>query len=100
MSQPVNTTDELPAGPGDRPVRRLVWMPVLGHPLAIRAELLSEQQAMANHGQTLVRLAERGGLSLAEAAAIALHRKWLPMTADEAMAALKDAATRYAPPGA
>lgn len=86
------------AGPVERPVRPLAWMPVLGHPLAIRAALLSEAQAQANHGQTLTRLAERGGLSLSEAAALALRRKWAPMTADDAMAALKTAAERYVPP--
>lgn len=84
----------------EREVRPLVWMPVLGYPLAIRASLLSEAQAMANHGQTLARLAERGGLSLEEAAALALRRKWARMTADDALAALKGAAERYVPPAA
>lgn len=87
-------------GPVDATVRPLVWMPVLGYPLAIRAALLSEAQAMANHGQSLARLAERGGMSLDEAAAVALRRKWAPMTKDEALGALKGAAERYVPPGA
>lgn len=34
------------------------------------------RQAMCNHGQTLERIAERGGLSLEEAAAIMEDRKW------------------------
>ena len=34
------------------------------------------QQAMKNHGQTLERLAERGGLSFDEAAAVLEDRKW------------------------
>lgn len=72
----------------------LVWMPVLGHPLAIRADLLNRQQAAINHGQTLERLAERGGLSLDEAAAIALRRKWTPMLVADAIAALKLVAER------
>ena len=94
------STNDAGASPVEREVRPLVWMPVLGHPLAIRAALLCERQAMANHGQTLAKLAERGGLSLEEAAAVALRRKWVPMTADAALAALKGAAERYVPPGA
>lgn len=49
-----------------------MWMPLLDYkPLALPAALLDEAQAMKNHGQTLQRLAERGGLSLDEAACIA-----------------------------
>ncbi len=48
------------------------WMPILGSPLAVKMSVLSEAQAMKNHGQTLKRLRERGGISLHEAAAIAL----------------------------
>jgi hypothetical protein len=70
-------------------------MPVLGHPLAIRADILDAQQAMTNHGQTLERLAERGGLSLDEAAAIAERRRWCELTAGEAMDALKRAGERH-----
>lgn len=73
----------------ERPVKPLAWMPVLGHPLAIPAALLDARQAMENHGQTLDRLAERGGLSLSEAAAIAERRRWRSMTDSEALAALK-----------
>ena len=83
------------AAPLERRVRPLEWMPVLGHPLAIRAELLDADQAMTNHGQTLERLAERGGLSLSEAAAIVDRRRWRELTADDAMAALKRAAERH-----
>jgi hypothetical protein len=36
-------------------------------------------------------MAERGGLSLAEAAAVAERRRWRKMTAEEALAALKNA---------
>lgn len=35
-----------------------------------------EEQAQRNHGQTLNRLAERGGLSTGEAIAILEGRKW------------------------
>lgn len=82
------------AGQVERPVRPLAWMPVLGYPLAIPIALLDERQAMENHGQTLERLAERGGLGLAEAAAVAERRRWRNMTADEALAALKAVAMR------
>jgi hypothetical protein len=34
--------------------------------LFVRFEHLNEEQASANHGQTLSRLAERGGLSASE----------------------------------
>ena len=91
-NEPLLPADE---GPVERVVRPLAWMPVLGHPLAIRAELLDAQQAMTNHGQTLERLAERGGLSLDEAAAIVERRRWCKLTADEAMDALKRAAERH-----
>lgn len=84
----------------DRGVRPLVWMPVLGHPLAIPVRLLSAPQAMENHGQTLERLAERGGLSLDEAAALAEGRRWRHMTTDEALAALKKAGERHRVRGA
>lgn len=76
----------------DRGVRPLAWMPVLGLPLAIRAEILDRQQAEKNHAQTLERIAERGGLSLDEAAALAERRRWRAMTIDEALRSLKKAA--------
>lgn len=88
----MNSTEQ-PAvvAPVEASVRPLAWMPVLGHPLAIPAALLDARQAMENHGQTLERLAERGGLSLDEAAAVAERRRWQKMTAEEALAALKNA---------
>lgn len=90
--------DDTPgASPVQREVRPLEWMPILGFPIAVRAALLNERQAMVNHGQTLARLAERGGLSLEEAAALALRRKWALMPTDDALAALKGAAERYVP---
>jgi len=69
-------------------------------PLAIPARLLSAPQAMDNHRQTLERLAERGGVSLAEAAALAEGRRWRAMTNDEALAALKKAGERLGVRGA
>lgn len=43
-----------------------------------------EKQAMINHGQTLQRLAERGGLSYCEALAVIEDRKWTRIEQDEA----------------
>lgn len=42
-------------------------------------------QADDNHGQSLNRLAERGGLSVCEAVAILEDRPWQPMTQNEAV---------------
>lgn len=57
-----------------------------------------EVQAIANHGgQSLERLAERGGLSGGEALAVVLDRPWVPVDvelAQAALLALADAATR------
>lgn len=65
------------------------YMPILGTPLLLPMRLLNEEWAQRNHGQSLARLAERGGLDLAEAAAIHECRRWRAMTADEAIAALR-----------
>ncbi|MGU9981533.1 hypothetical protein ACJ4V0_15970 [Phreatobacter sp. HK31-P] len=47
-----------------------------------------ERQARENHGQSLARLAERGGLSACEALAIIEDRKWQRMTPAESHSAL------------
>lgn len=47
-----------------------------------------ERQAQANHGQSLERLAARGGLGLCEAVAVLEDRRWHRMTRAEANAAL------------
>ena len=52
------------------------WMPLIGTGLAVRIDWLSETQASKNHGQTLLQLATRGGLSCEEALALAEHRNW------------------------
>ncbi len=65
------------------------FMPLHSYPLMIDLRILDARQALKNHNQTLERLAERGGLSLCEAAAIAEKRSWRAMTTDEALAALK-----------
>ena len=43
-----------------------------------------EEQALKNHGQTLKRLAERGGLDWTEALAVLEDRKWMNMDESEA----------------
>jgi hypothetical protein len=53
-------------------------------PWALMAE--HEAQAKRNHGQTLVRLNERGGLSWCEAAAVLLDRPWRELPHEEAKA--------------
>lgn len=42
-----------------------------------------ERQALKNHGQTLKRLAQRGGLGADEALAIILGTDWFSMTVNE-----------------
>lgn len=51
------------------------WMPLQGHHLAIPFYVLNEQRAQTNHGQSLERLADRGGLGPFEALAIMEDRK-------------------------
>jgi len=62
----------------------------LGCPESISWALLTphEAQARENHGQTLGRLAERGGLGVCEAAAVLGDRRWRRMTDEEAVADL------------
>lgn len=43
----------------------------------IRMDVLNERQAQINHGQSLARLNERGGISAAEAMAIIERRKFM-----------------------
>jgi hypothetical protein len=63
-------------------------MPILGTPFAVRMDALNEAQAQRNHGQSLARLAERGGLSLQEAHAVAERRAWRNERAEDAAEAL------------
>jgi hypothetical protein len=69
--------------------REIEYMPLMRTGLAIRMDLLNEQQAQRNHGQTLTRLKERGGLSPCEVLAIAEHRVWKMMRLDDCMQALQ-----------
>ena len=63
-----------------------------------------EEQAQRNHGQSLQRLAERGGLSPGEACDVLLGRKWNTTPAKEADAMLErlvlDFEARGGAPGA
>ena len=47
-------------------------------PESVEIPMNREPQAKRNHGQTLRRLKERGGLSPSEAVAIMLRREWEP----------------------
>ena len=59
---------------------------VVGIPWSLIAP--HESQARANHGQTLERLAERGGLGSCEAVAVLEDRRWHRMAHGEANATL------------
>lgn len=52
--------------------------------------VLSIEQAQINHGQTLERLAERGGLAPDEIVANIERRRWRPMDIDAALSAIKE----------
>jgi len=62
-------------------------------PLAI--VLQHERQAKKNHSQTVQRLAERGGLSASELAAVLDDRDWRAMPEHEAWEAIFRAAGRW-----
>ena len=64
------------------------WMPIMGTALAIRGKALDNRQALKNHGQSLWELAERGGVSPAEALAIAERREFSAMPDADALKAL------------
>jgi uncharacterized protein (DUF1501 family) len=66
---------------------------VLDCPTSVPWDLVGphERQALRNHsGQTLVRLAERGGLSPDELVAVLEDRKWTRMEPAEAITRLKE----------
>lgn len=74
-----------------------LWMPIIGTLFGVQMSVLNEQQADRNHGQTLRRLAERGGLSLSEAAAIAEQRQWRSQKNVDAAAAIQAVAPLVEP---
>ena len=59
---------------GTKPKEYIPWECIQPH----------EEQALKNHGQTLKRLAERGGLDWTEALAVLEDRKWMNMDESEA----------------
>lgn len=66
-----------------------ILMPILkrhydaGHfPSAVLIPLDRERQALRNHGQTLARLKERGGLAPSEAVAIMLRKEYKKLPPD------------------
>lgn len=76
-------------GSSDGQVERLV-MPIMlkggkKWDRTIPFSLLNEEWAEINHGQTLKRLAERGGLGACEALAIMDKRRWRKMSNKVAM---------------
>lgn len=55
-----------------------------------------EKQALDNHcGQTLKRLAERGGFAACEAIAVLEDRRWTPMDPEKATEILKQKVEKY-----
>lgn len=64
------------------------WMPIMGTAIAVRFDQLNEEWAQKNHSQSLTRLAERGGLSPAEALAVFERRRYKGMTEREALITL------------
>lgn len=69
--------DRFPVGPSTP-----YGKPKLTVPLALVLE--HERQAQANHGQSVARLKERGGLSWSELSAVLDDRKWIQMSLDDA----------------
>lgn len=67
----------------DDPVQEIEYMPIhpddatkFDCPKQFPMHLLNEDQAQINHGQTLQRLKERGGLSVREILAIVNRKRW------------------------
>lgn len=74
-------------------------MPIMRTGLFVSFSVLDERQAKINHGQTLARLAERGGLNAGEALAIAEKRQWKLMQTPEAIVALAALAAPHSKEG-
>jgi hypothetical protein len=73
------------------PIRRAA-LSAFAQPLPLPWNVIAphEDQALKNHGQTLARLRERGGLSACEAVAILEDREWRKMDDDEAFRRLAE----------
>ena len=65
------------------------FMPVTGYSLFVPMNRLNEEWAEKNHAQSLNKLAERGGLSLCEIAAIINKRPWREISQIEALSYLR-----------
>lgn len=75
-------------GKGVKPDKEIEYMPILSAelrelknipdvPMWVPMNLLNEQQAGSNHGQTLARLKERGGLSVKESLSLINCKPWM-----------------------
>lgn len=72
------------------------WFPIMGGPpIPWSAMAPHEAQAASNHGQTLERLAERGGLSPGEAVAVMSGRRWRRMSDADASSELARLVAEY-----
>ena len=74
------------------------YMPILRNPeFKLPWALIAphEAQAQANHHQSLERLAQRGGLSFCEAAAIMENRRWSKIVWPEGREKAEDPARSY-----
>ena len=72
--------------------------PILGSKGAtVDLQLVADhgRQAYTNHGQTVTRLAERGGLSWCELHAVLHNRRWQKMDETEAAIACRGIEARY-----
>lgn len=79
------TEPEQPETPMPIRVRDERGRETMSEPLSWRIIEPHRRQAMRNHGQTLKRLRERGGLSPCEAVAILEDRKWSRMSQPDAL---------------
>jgi hypothetical protein len=64
-------------------------------PKSVPMPLLNEKWAQKNHGQTLKRLNERGGVCMCEALAIIGKRRWFAIESNRAASDLIRAITFY-----
>jgi len=103
----LKSTEALSAGEGEKePVKEIEYMPILtaelnekeykgmaNVPVKVPMHLLNEKQAYNNHGQSLARLKERGGISIREALSLINCYHWNyygGMEARKAVAMLND----------
>lgn len=85
MREPPVTIPMLLMGRLPGQLTEIPWLMILPH----------EKQALENHGQSLRKLASRGGLSLTEVMAILEDRPWSDMVREEADARLKELVSEW-----